>query len=232
MRQRGMTGRGYCRGLHPAPRPSDHHLVRRARRSHRRSSTRRNRRRSNTIRRCPSVEGVRRVRAGDQSLRAQYPYHPPAREEQPSGRGRICLGIRRRRLPGPHPRPLPGPPRSRRPPRRGAAPPLQQDARTALPLPANRPNLRPDQGLPNTLYAFRTRCRLTLNKIGGLWIKRSFTQLSLSWSIRRSRFRTAAPPFGVSAESEGAVCQGHRFDLPDVRHKPVAHPLHVFGVAG
>lgn len=115
------------------------------------------------------IEGVRRVRAGDQSLWAQYPNHPPAREEQPSCRGRICLGIRRLRLPGPHSRSLPGPPRPRRPPRRSAAPPLQQDARTALPLPANRPNLRPDPGLPHTLYAFRTRCRLTLNKIGGLW---------------------------------------------------------------
>jgi hypothetical protein len=39
-------------------------------------------------------------------------------------------------------------------------------------------------------------------QLSSLWIKRSFTQLSLSWSFRRSWFRTAAPPFGVSAKSK------------------------------
>jgi transposase IS116/IS110/IS902 family protein len=74
------------------------------------------------------------------------------------------------RLPGAHARALSGPSRSRRPPSCSPAPPLQPHARPALPLPANRPDLRSDQGLRTATNASRTRRRLTLNKIGGLWI--------------------------------------------------------------
>jgi hypothetical protein len=44
-----------------------------------------------------SLKGIRRLRAGHQSVRPQPVAHPPTGEERPPGRRRLRLGLRRRR---------------------------------------------------------------------------------------------------------------------------------------
>jgi hypothetical protein len=55
--------------------------------------------------------------------------------------------------------------------------PVQPHARPALPLPANPPNLQPDQGIRRSLQPHQTDRRLTSGAIGGLREPRTVAQL-------------------------------------------------------
>lgn len=98
---------------------------------------RRARRRPHTLRRRPRGEGLCRLRAGNQGIRSPASDHAQAGEEQPSGRRRVRLGLRRIWTRRPAEGALLAPARCRRPPCRRAAAPVQPDDRPALLLPAD-----------------------------------------------------------------------------------------------
>jgi hypothetical protein len=126
----------------------DHHQLSRPGRHQRRHRARRGRRRPHPLRRRPRVAGLRRIGTGHPGLGQVAHRDPAPDQEQPARRDRPLLGLQRRRPALPGTRALPASPRPRRRTSRRAAPPVQPHARPAAPLPANGPDLRPDQGLP------------------------------------------------------------------------------------
>ena len=76
--------------------------------------------------------------------------HPAAGEEQPPRRRRVRLGVRRRHPLTRRQHPLLPASRARGPPRRRPAQRVQPPHRLPLPLPADRPDLRREHGLPRT----------------------------------------------------------------------------------
>ena len=122
------------------------------------------------LRRCQIVEGLRRLSTDHQSVGPQPVGHPTAGEEQPPRGRRVRLGVRRRHPLTRRQHPVLPAPRARRPPRRRTAQRVQPPHRLPLPLPADRPDLRRDHGLSRTAARASEPRRLTVSKIGGLWM--------------------------------------------------------------
>ena len=94
-------------------------------------------------------------------VRTQHLHHPPEGQKQSTGRHRLDLGICRLIQVRGSSSPLPPPPRSRGSAHRSPAQPVQPPPRLPSPLPANRPNLRRNHGVPITLSAIPTSPSLT-----------------------------------------------------------------------
>lgn len=94
--------------------------------------------------------------------------HPTPGQKRPAQRHRLPLGLRQHPPTRTSQRTLRPPTIPRRPPRRRPTTPLQPHARPALPLPAHRPDLRPDQSLRTPNSTHQASRSLTLSEIGGL----------------------------------------------------------------
>ena len=125
------------------------------------------------------AQGPRRLRPRRQGVGAEPVDHPPASEQRPPRRRWLRLRIRRRRTFTRSQRHLLPPPRARRPTCRRPAQRVQPAHRLPLPLPAHRPDIRRNHGVPNTVSSARIRCRLTVSKIGGLPMRGRTVILSL-----------------------------------------------------